>query len=406
MLNAETRDKKFHVLSTTEGCATNLLENSSYRKQFENQGLKASDSAQDADVILINTCGYNQDMESKAAETIATYQARFPGKEIVLAGCMPKINPRLVREKFAGLEVRSLPADSGESQSYQFDRADFATLSSKHKLVLLLRPILYKFENFFGYRLSPLHNLLQSVIVNEDFFLITVSTGCLGSCTFCAIKRAKGRLRSRPLAPLMSEFAAGLKAGRKKFWLLGDDIGCWGQDLGLSLVDLLKAFTQRTEDFELVVNYVDPQFLVRYGSELQQVFQDRRIIGMNLPIQSGSDRVLRDMSRQYQANPVYDTLRGLKRLNPGLAVKTNLIVGFPGETWQDFAMSLRSVFHFDAILALKFTPRPQTPAAEMQTQIPEAVKNLRMLIMNLAISIRHGLVALGSFARPEKSLKH
>jgi threonylcarbamoyladenosine tRNA methylthiotransferase CDKAL1 len=393
---------KYFVLSTTEGCATNLLENSSYRRQYEGQGFLPASEAKDADVILINTCGYNQEMENKATSVISELRDKYPGKEIVLAGCLPKINPRKIKSDFAGLEVKKLPVDQQASQSFQFDRDDFGSLSAKHRLVLLMRPFYYRFERAVGFHLRPLHNLFKSVIVNEEFFLITVSTGCLGKCTFCAIKRAKGTLRSRPLNTLVSEFEAGLSAGKKKFWLLGDDVGCWGQDLNLSLVDLLKAFVGRSDDFELVINYLDPQFLVRYVDELQEIFNDPRIIGMNAPLQSGSDRVLENMARVYEAKPVYRALKSFKSFNPGLAIKTNIIVGFPGESWQDFLKSLFAVFQFDAILALKFTPRPQTPAASYGDQIPEWIKNLRMAIMNTAILGRHLYVVLSSFFRLEK----
>lgn len=398
-----TPTKKFFVMSTTEGCATNLLENSAYRSQYEKQGMVQASHVEDSDVILINTCAYNQEMENRATQTIEKYRAQYPGKEIVLAGCFPKINPKKTRTDFAGLEVKSFPKDFTFSQSHNFDRQDFESLSAKHRLVLLLRPLYFRFEKFLGRKFAPLHNVFKSVIVNEEFFLITVSTGCLGKCTFCAIKRAKGSLRSRPLETLMSEFDAGLAMGKKKFWLLGDDIGCWGQDIGSSLVDLLKAFTGRKESFELVINYVDPQFLVRYSEEISEVLTDPRIIGLNLPIQSASNKILKDMARMYDRESVYKALDLVKSRNPGLAVKTNLIVGFPGETWKDFFQSVASVFKFDAILALKFTPRPQTPAAEYSNQISEGSKVFRMAVMNSAILVRHGLVVLSSFFNGTKA---
>ena len=395
-------NKRYFVLSTTEGCATNLLENSSYRKQYENQGFEASTSAESADVILINTCAYSTDMENKAVDIISNLKSKYPGKEIVLAGCLPKINPKKIRTDFSDMKVQSLPVDQSHSQTHQFNSEDFEGLSSKHQLVLKLRPYYYKLEKLIGFKLSPLHNIFKSVIVNEDFFLITVSTGCLGKCTFCAIKRAKGSLKSRPLATLKSEFEAGLALGKKKFWLLGDDIGCYGQDLGLSLVDLLKVFTQSDAQFELVVNYLDPHYLVKYVDELKDVFKDQRIIGVNMPIQSGSDKILVDMARRYEASAVYQALSQLKSKNSGLAVKTNIIVGFPGESWNDFFKSIYSVFKFDAILALKFTPRPQTPAAAYKNQIPELVKQIRMQMMNGTILLRHVYVAFSSLFRLKK----
>lgn len=393
---------KYYVLSTTEGCATNLLENSSYRQDFENEGYASASSINDADIILVNTCGYNQDMENKATDKIADLRLKYPHKRVVLAGCLPKINPRLVKKKFSELEVKSLPINQNESLSHKFDQEDFSRLSSKHRLVLALRPYYFKIQEILGVKFSTLHNIFKSVVVNEEFYLITVSTGCLGKCTFCAIKRAKGSLKSRPLQVIMSEFEAGLNLGKRKFWLLGDDIGCWGQDLKLSIVDLLAEFTKRSEDFELVINYLDPQFLVLYRDRLTTIFRDRRIIGLNAPIQSGSDRILKDMARMYQIKPVYRAIEALKKNNPALALKTNIIVGFPGESWGDFFESMRSVLKFDAILALKYTPRPQTPAASYLRQISEPIKNIRMVLINFIILLRHLYVAGSSVLKSEK----
>jgi len=388
--------KKYFVLSTTEGCATNLLENNAYRRQYQTEGMIAATNAEEADVILINTCGYSKEMEDRAVGIIKALQEAHPGKEIRLAGCLPKINPVKIRKDFSQLEISHFPEIPFEQQGNAFENEDFQTLSWKHRLVLIARPIFFKAEEVLGFRVQPLHNLMTSVIVNKEFYLITASTGCLGHCTFCAIKKAKGSLKSRPLPTLISEFQKGLSEGFKNFWLLGDDIGCWGQDINLSIVDLLSEFTKIDADFNLVINYMDPQFLVKYEAALDLLFKDSRIIGVNIPIQSGSNKILKSMSRVYQAQPVLEMISKFKSDNAGLAIKTNIIVGFPGETWADFFQSLKAVFGFDAILALKFTARPGTPAANYPLQISELSKSVRHIIINLVILVRHAWVAISS----------
>jgi len=396
-----TEPKKFYVLSTTEGCATNLLENNAYRKQYEIAGMESASSPEEADLILINTCGYSKEMEDKAVNIIAGHRQKYPGKQIQLAGCLPKINPQKIRKDFAELKVQHFPEIPFEDQGNEFASKDFGGLSFKHRLMVNARPLFFKIENLLGLKWQPLHNLVNSVVVNSEFFLITVSTGCLGFCTFCGIKKAKGSLRSRPLPTIASEFKKGLAAGYKNFWILGDDIGCWGQDLGLSIVDLLAEFTKTKEDFNLVINYVDPQFIAKYPNQLVEVLKDRRIVGVNIPIQSGSTPILKSMARRYEAKPILKIIEQMKVGNPNLAIKTNIIVGFPNESWSDFFQSVKSVFAFDAILALKFTARPGTPAATYPNQISETVKSLRHTLINLAILGRHAWVLLASLFRVE-----
>ena len=257
-------------MTTTEGCATNLLENSAHRKKYEALGFKVVEDPNLAYVILINTCAYNGEMESRSIGAISEIQKKFEGKEILLSGCLPKINPKITKEVFRGKIVESpKPEQQATTAYHEFDRADFRELSFKHRLILKLRPFYFSAENLFGTKFRPLHNIFRSVVVNENFYLLTVSTGCVGQCTFCAIKHSKGKLKSRPLQVLMSEFEMGLKLGHRDFWLLGDDIGCYGQDLSSSVADLLRSMLQKKEDVRIVLNYLDPHWMLKYESELK-----------------------------------------------------------------------------------------------------------------------------------------
>ena len=141
--------KKYYVLSTTEGCATNLMENNAYRRQYETEGLIAATSAEEADVILINTCGYNKEMEDRAINLISSHKEAHPGKQIRLAGCLPKINPAKIRQEFSEIEVTHFPNLPIEQQGNAFENEDFKTLSWKHRFVLRARPLFFKIESRF-----------------------------------------------------------------------------------------------------------------------------------------------------------------------------------------------------------------------------------------------------------------
>lgn len=388
--------KSYYVISSTEGCATNLQENNSYRKDYEAAGYKAAQSAALADVILVNTCAYSQQMETRSTDMISEFKKKYPNADVVVAGCLPKINPKLMKTEFKNIEIKSLPNLVQFSDSNQFDKIDFENLSDKHRLVVKARPIYFAIEKFLKIKFNPLHNIFKTVIVNEDFHLVTASTGCLGKCTFCAIKRAKGSLRSRPMQTIISEFEQGLQHNKKLFWLLGDDIGCWGIDLNLKISDLLQSMIHIQQEFKVVLNYFDPHYLQADTDRLIALLSNAKFIGLNMPIQSGSQRILEKMARNYDLKHVYKTIAEIKTKNPAVAIKTNIIVGFPGETWSDFFKSAWSIRHFDAILALKFTPRPQTPAAQMQNQVPETIKIARMVMINILILRRHIWVSLSS----------
>lgn len=401
---------KVYLVTTTEGCATNLMENATYRKTIELSDMQTVHTAEESDVVVINTCAYTTDQEDKSLSTIQAYQEKYPGKKIVVGGCLTKINSKKLNEIYEGetfhpgnieqfknsLNIQN-DISKEDVEAHFFDKSDFVDLTWRHKLVLLFRPLFYKLENWAGRKFQPLHNVLKTAIVNEEFFGITVSQGCAGHCTFCSIKMAKGHVQSKSIVQIMHEFQKGIDLGHSKLWLLGDDIGCYGVDLGTDFSSLLKSLLSIPQNFELVINYFEPYFLLQQDKDITSLLNDKRILHINFPIQSGSARIVKEMGRDYDPVSVLQKINLLKKTNPDLVVKTNIIVGFPGETFSEFWQSLKSVFAFDAILALKFTARTGTRAFKMDNQISEFQKQLRMGLINMAIFIRHGYVVLKSF---------
>lgn len=405
----QSAQKKFHILTTTEGCATNLLENATYRENLKLQGLMNTQNIEESDVIVVNTCGYTTERENYSTRMIQALKEKFPNKEIVVGGCLPQINKAKLSEVYQGEtfgpgDVKKLNQILDLKKEFQekdiatnfFDEQDFDDLSETHKLALKARPIYYKVENIFNKKFQPLHNIMKTTIVNQEYYSIVVSQGCTGKCTFCAIKAAKGEVKSRPIEVILSEFKRGLQNGHKKFWLIGDDIGCYGYDIGLNFADLLTKILEIKEDFELVINYFEPMWFVSLYDKMEHLLQDPRILNINFPIQSGSFRIVKRMGREYSPAVVLDRIQRVKKMNPNLVVKTNIIIGFPGETFSDFLKSLFSVFSFDAILAIPYTARPGTGALKYKDHVSEPVQELRMHIIQKAILLRHFMVAIRS----------
>jgi threonylcarbamoyladenosine tRNA methylthiotransferase MtaB len=391
-------ETKFYIVTTTEGCATNLLENADWRTYYKSLGYKVSANLESADLIIINTCAYNQEMEDCASKHIRNLQARYPKKKFVVTGCYPKINPQRLSSIYQGkiLDRNASPIPHANF----FEAQDFKNLSSKHQVILKMRPVYSKIEIMLGRQFIPLHNIFESIIVNDKFYLITISQGCLGHCTYCSIKFSKGPLRSRPMEDIIDSFRTGLQKGYRKFWLLGDDIGCWGQDIGQDVSALLKLILAQKEKFDLVLNYFDPKYLVRYQNQMESAWADPRLTCVNIPLQSGCKKILKRMGRNYSPSEVFSVIEKIKKSNRAMAIKTNFMVGFPGETWSDFWQTITAVFFFDAAVAMKFTPRPNTAAEKFEGQISNLVKNLRFGIINVFIFLRHGWTLAASLRHP------
>jgi tRNA A37 methylthiotransferase MiaB len=257
--------KKLYVLSTGQGCLTNLQETTNVRKSLvaANYGgsFENSNGPEEADVIVVNTCGYNDTAEAESVKAIVDLKKKYPSKQIIVGGCLPKINLGKVQEIHSGQIIASgewdkLPQILGISNAFvestagaatPLDEADLKTRLKANRLGDRAASVFLKFEKLLGRELQPVHNILKSLAFDAQTYVISVGTGCLGHCTYCAIKNAKGRLVSRPLAVIVDDMKKGLAAGFKRFHLVGDDVGCWGQDLGLSSAILLKEILKLPE---------------------------------------------------------------------------------------------------------------------------------------------------------------
>ncbi|MBY0470990.1 radical SAM protein [bacterium] len=408
-----TSPKKFFVISSAQGCVTNLLETTTIRNSINPALYERAKNEDEADVIFVNTCGYNDAAEKTSLDVITGYQNRFPKKKIIVGGCLPRINSEGLEAVFKGdivrtgdvkalnqvLEASTVDVEKATKESSEIDASDLDTRLSSNRTVQKIYPYYSKLENLFGTEFYPLHNILQSLIFDKKTYAISVARGCLGRCNYCAIKKAKGRLVSRKLVEIVDEFQAALQKGYTRFHLAADDVGCWGQDVGLDSAKLLSALFRIRGDYQLIIDYFDPTWLTRLFDPLLEPLSDPRMICINAPMQSGSTPLLHKMSREYDADTVLEQLSMIKQKNPRTVMKTHILVGYPGETAEDFKKSLEILRHFDLIFPNKFGPRPGTPAAEME-QLPEHIRKYRFERLKLSILARHSKVLLHSLFRP------
>ena len=169
-------------------------------------------------------------------------------------------------------------------------------------------------------------------------FHIRIARGCDEKCSYCAIRFAVGRFRSKPLRDVLAEFNAGLERGYDLFELLADDVGPYGTDLGTDLPTLLREVFDRRASFRLSLTDVHPRYLIRYRAALIDLLavHGDRVEVMRVPVQSGSDRILDLMQRPYAVAEVADAVDELRREAPTVKLETHILVGFPGETEADF----------------------------------------------------------------------
>jgi MiaB/RimO family radical SAM methylthiotransferase len=212
-------------------------------------------------------------------------------------------------------------------------------------------------------------------ISDERCYYLKISTGCLGRCSYCAVRRAKGRLLSRDPDRILHDFETGLKRGYTDFVLSADESGSYGRDRGFTLAGLLQRFLAHPGEYRIFLRNMDPRWLIEDLDNLIAVFRSGRFPYLVCPVQAGSPAVLERMDRGYTVEAAEEALTRLHREISRMILRTHFIVGFPGESDDDFDQLLTYARRLpvDHFKVHEFSARPHTRAALLPDPIPPQI---------------------------------
>ena len=210
-------------------------------------------------------------------------------------------------------------------------------------------------------------------------FCIKISTGCLTNCSYCAVRISRGKLKSKPLNKVINEFEEGLSKGFTEFSLIGTDTGSYGRDQGITLVTLLKELLAREGDYQIRLRNIQPRFLIEMMPELQDLFKSGKISYISTAAQSGNNRILKLMNRKYTIEEYKEAIRLINKEFPHIQIRTQIMVGFPSETEEEYQDSVRLLdeLNFDIVEIYLYSPRPNTKAAKIKEQVSKDVAEKR-----------------------------
>jgi MiaB/RimO family radical SAM methylthiotransferase len=300
-----------------------------------------------SEIILVNTCCVTQDKIAASRAALEFARARGNGKQIVLFGCMAALS-------IPGLERGDLicigPKNLGELDAHFPHDTSVNGISANQ-----LFPDLYEPGQGLGFR---------------DYFIM-IAQGCSNRCSYCNIKRAKGGVRSEPVETILQQVRNGISLGVREFALLADDCASYGHDLDIDLVQLILRLFTAGDNFSVKLGYVYPQFLLTHFDSLQAIFRTGRIRYVNIPMQSGSQRILGLMNRGYPVDKVMAAFRRLRAAAPETTFCTHIMINFPTESHDDFLASLAIANEFDEVLFLHYSDNRDTAAAGLLPKVPE-----------------------------------
>lgn len=318
----------------TYGCTMNFGEGRELSEVMASLGYEPADSADDADVVVLNTCTVVETTEKRMLSRIS--ELKRLGKRIIVTGCMAQVQPRRI-------EIR-LP----DSPVVGFgDYPRFKDIVSGR----------------YGCAGPPV-----SLDIGADAIL-PIAQGCLGRCSYCITKFARGDLRSYPAEGLLDRFDSFVTGGAKEILLTAQDTCSYGRDTGTDLPSLIRSMLQRGEDFRIRLGMTNPDSLARVKEGVLEAMDDERMYRfVHIPVQSGSDSVLRGMRRRYTVESFFELVDDLRSGCPDISIATDLICGFPGETDEDHAMSVDLIrrLRADTVNITRFSARPGTDAATME----------------------------------------
>ena len=382
--NSESLSPRTYTVRTY-GCQMNEHDSERIAGLLEADGLTLADTEEEADVIVLNTCCIRENADNKlygALGNLKTLKEERPNMQIAVAGCLAQKDREIIQQKAGHVDV--------VFGTYNVHRAVDLLAEAR-----LNGPVIEVLEEVVQEESELFPSALPTRREEDHSALVTLQIGCDNSCAFCIVPSVRGPEISRPFGQLIEEIESLASEGVTEITLLGQNVNSYGRDLTMKLRQQESSSTDQVTagkiwaldesrrprplfaDLLRAVGKVDGIERVRFTSPHPKDLRPETIEAMadvdevcehlHLPLQSGSDRILASMHRGYTAERYLQRLTEARNQITDLAVTTDIIVGFPGETEEDFVQTLELVAEvgFDSAYTFIFSPRPGTEAAEM-----------------------------------------
>ncbi len=351
--------KTFSIL--TLGCKVNQYESEAMAELFEKNGYIQVDNDTDvADVYIVNTCTVTNLSDRKSRQYIRRAKRENPDSTVAVVGCYAQVAPKEV-EKIEGVDV----VIGTSERSKIVDLIEEA--KEEDKKINIVRDI--KKDRDF-----------QFIKIDENFHktrsYMKVQDGCNRFCTYCIIPYARGTIRSRRIGDCVREAIRLANAGYKEIILTGIHVGSYGVDLGpVRLIDLIEAIAEVDGIERIRLSSVEPN-IISEDFMRRAIACSKLCDHFHLSLQSGSNKVLKDMNRHYNREEFIEKTKIIKKYMPYAGLTTDIIVGFPGESDEDFedSMSIVREVEFSKVHVFKYSKRKNTPAADRADQVDGNIK--------------------------------
>jgi len=373
----------------TFGCQQNEADSEQLAGMAREMGYSLVDAPESADLIVVNTCAVREHAELRALSVTGQFKKlkeKNPALVIVVCGCMVTQEHRMqaIKNSYPYVDILI-----GTGMLWKFPELLFERLGGGKRSFTVDVPEGSLAEGLPLARASKIKNY------------ISVMYGCNNFCSYCVVPYTRGRERSRESADILAEARAAVAAGCREITLLGQNVNSYRGDV--SFPELLSRICEIDGDFIV-------RFMTSHPKDASRELIDTIAANpkcarqFHLPLQSGSARILKEMNRRYTPESYLALVEYMREKMPDIAISSDIIVGFPGETEEEFRETLAMLrrVEFDMIFSFIYSPRALTPAASMENQIPAAIKSARLdTLMNTQneISLKKNQATVGKIQR-------
>lgn len=342
------------------GCKVNLYESEYITDQFQKAGYEIVPFQEIADVYIINTCSVTNTSDVKSRKVIHQAIRRNPDACIVAIGCFIEANHDYHED---GVDI--LFGNANKSKVLEYVERYWQT---KQKANYFVTPIPEKFDD-----------MTMSTFLGRTRAFIKIQDGCENFCSYCIIPYVRGKCRSKNFQTVLEEIQNYVQHGYKEVVLTGIHTGNYGVDLGTDFAALLREIVKINGLVRLRISSIE---ITELTDEVLQIIRDNDVIvdHLHIPLQAGSDKILRLMNRKYDLAYFKQKMEQIREIRPDISLTTDIIVGFPSETEEDFQDTLSFVreVQFSKVHVFPYSRRSGTVAADMAEQVPGDVKKDRV----------------------------
>lgn len=354
------------------GCSASIADSEMISGLLKGAGYEIASKQSEGALNLIVTCSVKDTTEHRMVSRIKAMSES--GKPLIVAGCLPKAD----RAK-----VESLNSSASLLGPHSIENASRVVGSALagNRLVVL--------EDSENDKIN-----IPRVRLNPVVSMVEIASGCMSECTFCQTKIAKGWLRSYRVGDITRQIRADVEAGCKEVWLTSTDNGCYGKDMDTDLVELLNACCSIEGDFKIRVGMMNPMYMPGMLDKMVRAFHENSKLFkfLHIPVESGNDRILRKMKRGHTSRTFLDAVQAFRSKIPEMTISTDIIVGFPSETEDDFKETLDLVERAtpDIVNLSRYGARPGTESAKwkgirVSSQVAkERSERMQSVVRNIA----------------------